>query len=70
MDFIKLDGPTRAGIAARQAIINQQQHILGALQSEFQAFVAKSAGVDLAAEHWELDLEHGLLTRKEQVSGE
>lgn len=76
---VRLDAATRAGIAARQQVIAQQQLILRALHRELEAFVSQAGGVDLVGEQWELDGEHGLLTRtdvgearenKEQASGE
>lgn len=49
---------------AQQQLIQQQQQILTSLQVAFVRSLEVNYHVDLSKEHWNLDLENGLLTRE------
>ncbi len=55
------------GIQARQAIIDQYQHVADSLKSELAGFITKQLGVNLEDGDWRLNTEQGIL---EHVHGQ
>ncbi len=65
-----LDGQAMAQIRVRQAIITQHQIVINALEREIMTIVQQSSGVDVFNEHWEIDLERGILRKVEEKTHE
>lgn len=66
-DLVVIPAPIQRMLQARQAIIDQQQHIVACLTQERDRFLAEAMGLDFVNDHWQLDDSTGTLRRLEST---
>ena len=63
--ILRLDDETLNEVRIAEALIDQHQRIVQALQQALTQLITKRCRINLDTEHWELDSRRGLLERKD-----